>query len=159
MHIGVWKEHADGERRVALTPDTAVKLVDKGHRVVVESGAGLDAGIEDDAFRSAGVDIGAPDAVRECEVSLAVRGAGTWEGEGSSPTDTLRSGALALAMFDPLWLPKNAQALAATGADVMSLELVAPSDQISCEKWGVPSQTQPTKSPTKTSQQQQQQQQ
>ena len=124
MHIGVWKEHADGERRVALTPDTAVKLVDKGHRVVVESGAGLDAGIEDDAFRSAGVDIGAPDAVRECEVSLAVRGAGTWEGEGSSPTDTLRSGALALAMFDPLWLPKNAQALAATGADVMSLELV-----------------------------------
>lgn len=124
MHVGVWNERAAGERRVALTPDTAVKLIKKGHRVVVESGAGHDAGIDDDAFAAEGADIGDGDAVRECEVSLAVRGAGTWDGDGSLPADMLSSGSLALAMFDPLWMPRNAEALAATGADVMSLELV-----------------------------------
>jgi NAD(P) transhydrogenase subunit alpha len=40
MVIGVPKERAEGERRVALVPETVKKLVAKGHDVVVEAGAG-----------------------------------------------------------------------------------------------------------------------
>lgn len=124
MHIGVWSERANGERRVALTPEIAAKLITKGHSVVVEAGAGLASGIDDDAYRSVGATIGDTGDLLGAQVTLAVRGAGTWQGEGSKPTDMLREGQLALALFDPLWLPQNAQELAATGADIMSLELV-----------------------------------
>ena len=40
MRIGVPKETAEGERRVALVPEVVRKLAGKGHEVVVEPGAG-----------------------------------------------------------------------------------------------------------------------
>ncbi len=47
MRIGVPKEPVEGERRVALIPDTVASLVDKQLAVVVESGAGELAGHPD----------------------------------------------------------------------------------------------------------------
>jgi len=124
VQVGVWKERASGERRVALTPDSVAKLIANEHMVIVESEAGLAAGIADDEYRAAGAQIGDAASIVDAQVTLAVRGAGTWEGAGSTPQDTLRSDMLALALFDPLWLPHNAADLATTGADIMSLELV-----------------------------------
>lgn len=123
MQIGVFKETAPGERRVALTPEGVSKLVKNGHVVVVEAGAGDRSGISDPAYIDAGATIVGRPAVLASDVVVAVRGAGTWD---TSPTaeSMMRSGSLALALFDPLWLPQNAKALADTGADVMSLELV-----------------------------------
>ena len=43
MRIGVPKETAEGERRVALVPDIVRKLTAQGHAVVVEPGAGARA--------------------------------------------------------------------------------------------------------------------
>ena len=54
--IGVARETAAGERRVALTPETAKKLVAAGARVRIESGAGLSAGFTDAAYSQAGAE-------------------------------------------------------------------------------------------------------
>ena len=60
MKIGVPKETAEGERRVALIPDVAKSLADKEISVVVESGAGDEAGFPDEAYTEAGAEIGDP---------------------------------------------------------------------------------------------------
>src|SRR4051812_41682371 len=60
MRLGVPKETAAGERRVALVPEVVKKLVAKGHEVVVESGAGVQALIPDGLYSDAGATIGDP---------------------------------------------------------------------------------------------------
>jgi NAD(P) transhydrogenase subunit alpha len=54
MLVGVPRETAPGERRVALVPDLVAKLIKLGLEVVVQPGAGASAGFADDAFRDAG---------------------------------------------------------------------------------------------------------
>jgi NAD(P) transhydrogenase subunit alpha len=60
MRIGVPKERAEGERRVALVPEVVKKLAAKGHEVVVEAGAGDAALVPDELFTDAGATIGDP---------------------------------------------------------------------------------------------------
>ncbi|MDQ2676806.1 MAG: Re/Si-specific NAD(P)(+) transhydrogenase subunit alpha [Actinomycetota bacterium] len=60
MKIGVPKETAEGERRVALIPDVVKSLADKELGVTVEPGAGEEAGFPDDAYTEAGAEIGDP---------------------------------------------------------------------------------------------------
>jgi len=57
MRIGVPKEVAPNERRVAVTPDVAGRLVKAGHDVVLERGAGSGAFFPDEAYAAAGVRI------------------------------------------------------------------------------------------------------
>src|SRR5437764_1495472 len=59
MRLGIPKETAPGERRVALVPETVGRLGD-GTQVIVEAGAGEAAGFADDAYREAGAEIGDP---------------------------------------------------------------------------------------------------
>ena len=54
MKIGVPKEIKAGEYRVALTPSGAAPLVEAGHAVLVESGAGIGSGFSDEQYKSAG---------------------------------------------------------------------------------------------------------
>jgi alanine dehydrogenase len=54
MRIGVPKEIKDNEYRVGLIPSSVAELVQSGHEVIVESGAGKGAGIDDHAYRDAG---------------------------------------------------------------------------------------------------------
>ena len=57
MLVGVPKEIKDHEHRVGLIPSTVRKLASKGHRVLVETGAGRGAGISDDDYVAAGAEI------------------------------------------------------------------------------------------------------
>jgi alanine dehydrogenase len=57
MHIGIPKEIKDHEYRVALTPEGARDLVQAGHTVSVETGAGIAVGFGDDAYRASGADV------------------------------------------------------------------------------------------------------
>ena len=61
MIVGIPKEVKDSEYRVAATPEGARELVHAGHRVVVESGAGLGSALPDGDFSAAGAEI-LPDA-------------------------------------------------------------------------------------------------
>ncbi len=58
--VGIPKETAPGERRVALTPDAAGRLVKAGCAVIVERGAGEAASFGDDAYREIGATTGDP---------------------------------------------------------------------------------------------------
>ena len=60
MQIGVPKETAARERRVALVPDVVRRLRAAEHDVVVERGAGLTAGATDEAYEAAGATFGDP---------------------------------------------------------------------------------------------------
>jgi NAD(P) transhydrogenase subunit alpha len=55
MRIGVPKETAPGERRVALVPESGKKLKQAGYDIAVEAGAGMAAGYPDAAYRDVGV--------------------------------------------------------------------------------------------------------
>jgi alanine dehydrogenase len=52
--IGLPKEVKDGEQRVALQPDGVSELIHHGHEVVVQEGAGVGAGFEDEEYAAAG---------------------------------------------------------------------------------------------------------
>jgi|SRR5437870_3932190 len=83
MKIGVPKETAANERRVALVPDTAGRLVKTGFEVLVEQGAGAAAAFPDDAYRAAGAGLVATpaDVFGRSDVVLKVQ-----------PPSTARSG-------------------------------------------------------------------
>jgi alanine dehydrogenase len=57
MIIGVPKEVKDHEARVGLLPSGAKALVESGHRVLVETGAGLGSSLPDEDYREAGAEI------------------------------------------------------------------------------------------------------
>ena len=57
MLIGVPSEIKDNEARVGLIPSSVQELVHHGHRVMVQSGAGLGAGFTDEDYRIAGAEI------------------------------------------------------------------------------------------------------
>ena len=73
MIVGIVKEAAPGERRVAATPDSVSKLKQLGFNVVVESGAGLAAGFDDGAYVGAGATIGDTASTWSHGVILKVR--------------------------------------------------------------------------------------
>jgi len=54
MIVGVPREIKTGEQRVALTPAGAHALGERGHRVLIEEGAGLGSGIRDEEYAAAG---------------------------------------------------------------------------------------------------------
>ena len=118
MHFGVVAEKAPRENRVALTPSGVAVLVERGHEVTIEAGAGVRAGLVDDAYLEAGGRIGARADAAAADVVLAV------DGSKADLAGLARAGQLHIALFDPLWDPSAVEALAATGADVMALELV-----------------------------------
>ena len=61
MKVGIPREIKDHEYRVGLIPASAHALVERGHEVSVESGAGVGSGFEDDEYREAGATV-LPDA-------------------------------------------------------------------------------------------------
>ena len=75
MLVGVPKEVHSGERRVALTPETAARIAKLGHELLVQSGAGSDADFSDEAYREAGVEVldSAEELYRRAELVMKVR--------------------------------------------------------------------------------------
>jgi NAD(P) transhydrogenase subunit alpha len=73
MQIGVPKETAAGEARVASTPEVVKKLAGKGFDVVVERGAGVAAHYPDDDYAAAGASISDRVAVFQADILLKVR--------------------------------------------------------------------------------------
>ena len=58
MRIGVAKEIKPDEYRVALKPAGALELINAGHQVAVETGAGLGSAFSDDSYARVGARIG-----------------------------------------------------------------------------------------------------
>lgn len=73
MRIGVLKETAPRERRVALTPEAVARLVKRGLEVIVERGAGESAFYHDASYQEAGATIGDASAAGAADLIAAVQ--------------------------------------------------------------------------------------
>jgi NAD(P) transhydrogenase subunit alpha len=118
LTIGVPTETAPGERRVALTPDVAGKLVKDGAAVVVEAGAGAGAHAADEAYAAAGARVGSRADAYAADVVATV------QGPSAGDVALLRPDSALIGMLRPLDDPRRMEALAATGATVLAMELV-----------------------------------
>lgn len=115
MQIGVPSETTAGETRVAVTPETAKKLVAQGHALQVQAGAGLAASVTDAAYEAAGARIVDAAAAFGADLVLKVR--------SPSPDELplLRPGTALVGMLDPFDAP-GLQRLAAAGLTAFALE-------------------------------------
>ena len=122
MRLAVLKERRPAETRVSATPETVKKYKGLGLDVAVEAGAGLRAGVTDEAFAEAGATV-APDAAAALEgagVVLKVR-APLAAGEGEvDEVALLPRGALLLGQLGT----EGANAYAERGVDAGAMELL-----------------------------------
>jgi len=96
MRIGVPKEIAAGEKRVATTPEVATQLMKLGFEIAVESNAGAEADYLDSAYEAAGCSIVSRDDVwANSEIVMKVRGP-----EGDE-VDLLKEGQTLISFFWP----------------------------------------------------------
>ncbi len=73
MRVAALRERIEGERRVAITPESAKQLVDAGLTVMIEQTAGIESGYADDAYRAAGAEVVAAVPLRTIDVLAHVR--------------------------------------------------------------------------------------
>jgi H+-translocating NAD(P) transhydrogenase subunit alpha len=119
MRIGVPKETAAGEHRVALVPEVVSKLKAKGLDVVVQSGAGTDALLPDGDFAAAGAQV-TQDAseVWGCDVVVTIAPP---DGEAIRG---LGSGSILIGFLAPLSSPQTTRALADAKATAFAMEAI-----------------------------------
>ena len=125
MLIGVPREIASGERRVALVPEVVSQLTKAGHRVVVERGAGLRAGFTDEAYSTAGCDLAdsAGEIYATAQMILKVQRPGRDEA-GEAELDQMKEGSVLIGLLQPSGDPALFQQLAERRIIACSMELV-----------------------------------
>ena len=117
MKVGIARESAPGERRVALVPELIAKYKAAGLEVLVEAGAGSGALIPDGAYADAGATVVSTDELYAlADAILRV--------QKPSPAEVarLRAGQAVVGLLTPLIDLQTAQALAARGAIAISLD-------------------------------------
>jgi NAD(P) transhydrogenase subunit alpha len=115
--VGVLKETAPGEQRVAVAPESVPVLARMGVRVLVEAGAGAAAWFPDSAYELAGATVAGRDDV--------VGGADVLAGVGAPPPELiaqLRDGQVVIGVMHPLVQPELARQLARAGVTAISLD-------------------------------------
>ncbi len=115
MKIGVPKETAPSERRVALIPPVVASLTDQGAGVVVEAGAGEESGHPDSEYTEAGAEIGDPWGA-EVVVHVAV--------PTTEEISKLKQGQVLVGHLAPLTSAETNKALAAAGVTSFAMEAI-----------------------------------
>ena len=119
MKVGVAKETAPGERRVALVPEVLGKLTAAGLDVLVERDAGAGAAIPDEAYAEAGATIvSTVDLYGQSDVVLRV------QKPSESEVSVLHSGQTVVGLLQPLLDPPLMQSLAKAGVTAISLDAI-----------------------------------
>ncbi|MFC7499763.1 Re/Si-specific NAD(P)(+) transhydrogenase subunit alpha [Enterovirga sp. GCM10030262] len=119
MKIAVLKEQADGERRVAATPETVKKFIALGAEMAVESGAGLTASIADADYEAAGATMGGrADMLAGADAVLGVQGPDPASLHGMKP------GALVVAALNPFGERARVDAYAGAGLEALAMEFM-----------------------------------
>jgi NAD(P) transhydrogenase subunit alpha len=124
MKIGVPKEIMAGEQRVALVPESAARLVAAGHHVLVETGAGAHAYIDDLAYAGAQVVRDPHTLYAHAELVLKVRAPARHPTHDYDEIALLREGTLLIALLQPLSAPERMRRLAARGVTSFSLDVL-----------------------------------
>jgi NAD(P) transhydrogenase subunit alpha len=120
MKIAIPRETAEGETRVALTPQIAGQLVADGAEVLVQSGAGDASGNLDAAYREAGATV-APDAATLYSQADMVLRVGRPSDE---EVEMLREGTILIGTLGTLAKPELAEKLAKRGVTAISMDAI-----------------------------------
>ena len=122
MKLGLPKESHAGESRVAIIPANVTRLLKNNLQVLVESGAGNNAGFTDEDYIQAGATIVSREQVlSDADIITVVNAKDVQLAELSA---AIKPQQIVIGMMDPLAHPENAQTIAATGATAIALELV-----------------------------------
>ncbi|MBW4934920.1 Re/Si-specific NAD(P)(+) transhydrogenase subunit alpha [Marinobacter sp. F4206] len=115
MKLGIPKEIFTDERRVAVTPPSAHKLIDLGYEVIVEAGAGEAAHYRDEAYESVGASIAVDTRSlwREADFILKVRAPLENASLGAHEIDLMKEGAFLVSYIWPAQNPELLEKLAA----------------------------------------------
>jgi len=120
VKVAIPKESAADERRVALVPDTAAKLIAASLEVSLESGAGAGAYFPDEVYEKAGVKVvkSAAALLKDADAVLKV------QAPAPNEIGLLKSGAVLISFLQPSTQADIVRALAKRGVTAFSLELV-----------------------------------
>lgn len=120
MQIGVPKETWPGERRVALVPQNAKKLIKLGFSVTLESGAGVTAGFTDDDYEQAGASVSADhnQVISNADLVLRVRK------PEQDEVAQFKSGAVNISFLDPFNEQALVESMASQGVVSISMEMI-----------------------------------
>jgi H+-translocating NAD(P) transhydrogenase subunit alpha len=119
MKVGVAKETAPGERRVALVPEALGKLTAAGLEVLVEAGAGAGAAFPDQAYADAGgTVVTTVELYGQSDIILRI------QKPTASEISVMRAGQTVLGLLQPLIDPQTAAALAKHGVTAISLDAI-----------------------------------
>ena len=119
IRIGVPRETAPGERRVAATPETVKKLAALGVAVMIERDAGASAGYPNEAYVQAGATLGSKgEAIGQCEAVLKVRPPALDE------VAQLKEGCVLICLLQPERNPSLLEALKARRVSAIALEKI-----------------------------------
>ncbi|MEM6783222.1 MAG: Re/Si-specific NAD(P)(+) transhydrogenase subunit alpha [Bacteroidota bacterium] len=116
--LGVPRETAPGETRVATTPDAVQRLKKKGVTVRVESGAGATAGFPDAAYTNAGAEVVDRATVYQADVVAKVAA------PDANERKLLRADGILISFLQSLDDLDTVQAIAKTGVTAMAMEMV-----------------------------------
>ena len=118
IRVGVPRETAAGERRVAMIPELVLRYEKAGFEVVVESGAGQGAFYSDADFSERGARVASRNEVYEAEIVLKV------QPPSSDEIARLKSGTIVVGFLSPLDSPEISNRLAERGVTAFAVELV-----------------------------------
>ena len=120
MRIGVLTESDSGEPRVAIVPDIVKRYVSLGAEVAIQSGAGKQSGITDEAFEEAGAKIAgsADEVAKDSDIVLKVRR------PSADELKSLKKGAVVVAIMDPYGRESEIRAMADAGVSAFAMELM-----------------------------------
>jgi H+-translocating NAD(P) transhydrogenase subunit alpha len=120
VKVSVPKETKPGERRVALVPDVAGKLVDAGFDVLVQARAGAEAHLADDLYAEKGAKIvpEAVEALRQADVVTKV------SAPEAAELDAMREGAILIGFLSPLTNQELVKRLAERGITSFAVEMI-----------------------------------
>ena len=120
MKIGCPTETFEGERRVAMTPDSIRQILKLGHDCVVQSGAGDAAGFPDAAYEEAGAAIVKTAATLWKQADIVVKVRGVTKKEESQ----LRADQTVISLFWPAQNPELLETFKSAGTNAIAMDMV-----------------------------------
>jgi NAD(P) transhydrogenase subunit alpha len=119
VKIAVLKEAANGENRVAATPETVKKFIGLGASLFVEKGAGAGASIADADYEAAGATLGTLAATtKDADIVIGV------QGPDPKSLKSVKDGAWIVAGLDPFGQRARIDAYAKAGVEALAMEFM-----------------------------------
>jgi len=126
MLIGIPKEIEEGEKRVALTPETAEHLIDLGFELEIEKNAGAAANFSDEAYAKVGVQLveDPRHLWRTADIIIKVRPPQPHPELGFNGIELLKEGQTLISFIYPAQNPRMLQRLAEHGVSAIAMDAV-----------------------------------